>query len=52
MAIKGLKEALAKKRSQQQPSREGDEVSTSAVPAAPTRPTTNKPQKRVTGRGR
>ena len=52
MAIKGLKEALAKKRAQQQPAREGDDAVTNAMPTAPTRPTSNKPPKRSAGRGR
>lgn len=53
MSIKGLKEALAKKKAQQNP--EGvakDEGPARITPTAPVRVGGNKPQKKVTGRGR
>jgi hypothetical protein len=52
MAIKGLKEALAKKRAQQQPAANTDGTTDTAVPTAPQRPTSNRPTKRAAGRGR
>ena len=52
MAIKGLKEALAKKRQSQQPVTNSDGATDATVPAAPQRPTSNRPTKRAAGRGR
>lgn len=53
MSIKGLKEALAKKQTQKMPSAknsDGVEVRTTASTSAA--PVSNRPQKKVTGRGR
>jgi hypothetical protein len=53
MSIKGLKEALAKKRAQQNPdtkTTDGTEVKITAT--APVRVGNNRPQKKTTGRGR
>ena len=52
MAIKGLKEALAKKRAQQNP--ENQDSTDADVKITPTRPVRvgNKPPKRSAGRGR
>ena len=53
MAIKGLKEALAKKRAKQHPeNQEGVDAEVKITPTAPVRVGNNKPQKKVTGRGR
>ncbi len=53
MAIKGLKEALAKKRAKQHPeNQEGVDADIKITPTAPVRVGGNKPQKKVTGRGR
>jgi len=53
MSIKGLKEALARKQAQQNPdvkTAEGTEAKITAT--APVRVGANRPQKKVTGRGR
>ena len=53
MAIKGLKEALAKKRAKQHPEHEeGVDAEIKITPVKPVRVGGNKPQKKVTGRGR
>ena len=53
MSIKGLKEALAKKQAQQQPDGSAkDSTATKITPTTPVRVGGNKPQKKVTGRGR
>lgn len=53
MSIKGLKEALAKKQAQQHPdSAVKDSTGAKITPTAPVRVGGNKPQKKVTGRGR
>jgi len=53
MAIKGLKEALAKKKAKQHPeNQEGVDADVKLTPTAPVRVGGNKPQKKVTGRGR
>lgn len=54
MAIKGLKEALAKKRAKQNPTAEDGEVDVNARPSAPKgKPApAMKPQKKAAGRGR
>jgi len=53
MSIKGLKEALVKKRQQQQPATDAnDSVDAKLTPTAPVRVGSNKPQKRPAGRGR
>jgi hypothetical protein len=52
MTIKGLKEALAKKRAQQNPeNQEATDVTTKITPTRPVR-VGNKPPKRSAGRGR
>jgi len=53
MSIKGLKEALAKKRAQQSPDKQAAENSELKITATtPVRVAGNRPQKKVTGRGR
>lgn len=53
MSIKGLKEALAKKKAQQPGGQKTDNNSEVKItPVAPVRVGGNKPQKKVTGRGR
>ena len=53
MSIKGLKEALAKKKAQQSGSQRSDsDGEIKITPIAPVRVGGNKPQKKVTGRGR
>lgn len=53
MAIKGLREALEKKRAQQNPNSEaGIDADIKITPTRPVKVSGNKPQKKVTGRGR
>ena len=53
MSIKGLKEALAKKQAQQHPDGTAkDSAEAKLTPTAPVRVGNNRPQKKVTGRGR
>jgi hypothetical protein len=53
MSIKGLKEALAKKQAQNQPqNQEPGSSEVKITPTAPVRVGGNRPQKKVTGRGR
>jgi len=53
MSIKGLKEALAKKRAQQNPdTKTTDGAEVKITNTTPVRVGGNKPQKKVTGRGR
>ena len=52
MAIKGIKEALARKRAQQQPDNKDSDQDIKVVGTAPVKVGGNKPQKKVTGRGR
>ena len=52
MSIKGLKEALAKKRQQQQPARNADGTVDTNSPGTQQKPTSNRPEKRAAGRGR
>lgn len=54
MAIKGLKEALAKKKAKNNPAVDEGEVDVNARPAAPkSKPAPSmKPQKKAAGRGR
>jgi hypothetical protein len=53
MSIKGLKEALARKQAQQHADGTAkDSVEAKITPTAPVRVGGNKPQKKVTGRGR
>ena len=53
MAIKGLKEALAKKRAKQHPENlEDADAGVKVTHTAPVRVGGNKPQKKATGRGR
>lgn len=53
MSIKGLKQALERKKAQQHPEgklTDGSEIK--IIPTTPVRAGGNKPQKKVTGRGR
>lgn len=53
MSIKGLKEALAKKQAQHHPDGTArDSADPRITPTAPVRVGSNRPQKKVTGRGR
>ena len=53
MSIKGLKEALARKRQQQQPDGSVKDSTTEKItPTAPVRVGSTKPQKKAAGRGR
>lgn len=53
MAIKGLKEALAKKKAKHHPETQDEEIDVNVKPVAPkAKPVSMKPQKKVTGRGR
>ena len=52
MAIKGLKEALAKKRAQENPEAKAEDHSVKITPTAPVRVGGTKPQKKAAGRGR
>ena len=52
MAIKGLKEALAKKQARQHPDNQEVDVNAKASLPKSTTPASKKPQKKVTGRGR
>lgn len=52
MSIKGLKEALAKKQKSQNPEQQADDPDAKIIRTGPMKVTANKPQKRVTGRGR
>lgn len=52
MSIKGLKEALVKKRQQQQPARNADGTVDNNSPGTHQRHTNNRPEKRAAGRGR
>ena len=52
MAIKGLKEALAKKRAQQHPENRDPDSEVRVANTPPVRPGGSKPQKKAAGRGR
>lgn len=53
MAIKGLKEALAKKQARQHPDRQdSQDPDLKITPSQPVKAAGTKPQKKVTGRGR
>lgn len=52
MSIKGLREALAKKQKSQNPEQQTDDSDVKIMRTPSIKVTANKPQKRVTGRGR
>jgi hypothetical protein len=52
MAIKGIKEALARKRQTHQTSQNTDDPEVKTTQAPPVKTVGSKPAKRVTGRGR
>lgn len=52
MAIKGLKEALAKKQARQHPDNQDVDVNAKAAVPKSATPASKKPQKKASGRGR
>jgi len=52
MSIKGIKEALARKRQAQNPTQTTDDSEVKITKVAPVKVAANKPQKRAAGRGR
>lgn len=52
MSIKGLKQALAKKQKSQNSEQQTENLDVKIPRTLPVKVTANKPQKRVTGRGR